>query len=217
MTKEEKVIKYYVLCNKLKNTIRKGWTSWNVKRDRVESIAEHIYGVQMLAISMYTTYKYDLDIYKVIFMLAIHEIGETITGDINPFEKTREEKERLEHEAVHEILKDFDTDDNFIENTFLEFDSHSTKEAMFAYMCDKLECDLQAKIYGEEGCVDIESQKDNDIFKDELVNKLICEYGSWEKMWLKYGQEKYPYDDNFRSVSNYAIEHDIKGENENEE
>ena len=37
-----------------------------------------------------------------------------------------------------------------IEELFLEFDAHETKEAKFAYMCDKLECDLQCKLYDQE-------------------------------------------------------------------
>ena len=45
MSKAKNVIRYYVLCNKLKDVIRTGWKDWNVKRDRVESVAEHIYGV----------------------------------------------------------------------------------------------------------------------------------------------------------------------------
>ena len=52
MCKEQKVLNYYVLCNKLKNVIRTGWKVWNVKRERLESVAEHIFGVQMLAIAM---------------------------------------------------------------------------------------------------------------------------------------------------------------------
>ena len=82
MSKEKNVINYYVLCNKLKNVIRTGWLDWNVQRDRVESIAEHIFGVQMLAIAMKSEYKYDIDLTKVIFMLAVHELGETIIGDL---------------------------------------------------------------------------------------------------------------------------------------
>lgn len=48
---EENVIKYYVICNKLKNIIRTGWKDWQVERNRIESVAEHIFGVQMLAIA----------------------------------------------------------------------------------------------------------------------------------------------------------------------
>jgi putative hydrolase of HD superfamily len=74
MGKEEKVINYYVLCNKLKNVIRTGRKDWNVQRERLESVAEHIFGVQMLAIAMKSEYNYDVDILKVIMMIAIHEL-----------------------------------------------------------------------------------------------------------------------------------------------
>ncbi len=36
MSKEENVIKYYVLCNQLKNVIRTGWKDWHVKKERLE-------------------------------------------------------------------------------------------------------------------------------------------------------------------------------------
>lgn len=74
MSKEENVVNYYVICNKLKNVIRTGWKTWNVKRERLESVAEHIFGVQMLAIAMKSEYQYDVDIMKVLFMLAIQNL-----------------------------------------------------------------------------------------------------------------------------------------------
>ena len=52
MSKTQNVIEFYMLCNKLKNIVRTGWLDWGVDRKRVESIAEHVYGTQMLAISM---------------------------------------------------------------------------------------------------------------------------------------------------------------------
>lgn len=42
MNRENNVIKYYVICNKLKNVIRKGWIDWKVNRNRIESVAEHV-------------------------------------------------------------------------------------------------------------------------------------------------------------------------------
>lgn len=45
MKKEQKVLNYYVICNRLKDVIRTGWKDWNVKRERIESVAEHIYSV----------------------------------------------------------------------------------------------------------------------------------------------------------------------------
>ena len=172
MTKKENVINYYVLCNKLKNVIRTGWKDWNVQSDRIESVAEHIFGVQMLALAMYSEYQYDIDIMKVIFMLAVHELGETVIGDLTQFQISKEDKEKIEHEAVHKILLDL-LDGEQIEKLFLEFDSHSTKEAMFAYQCDKLECDLQSKLYDEEGCVDLNKQDGNDTMNNSIVKELL--------------------------------------------
>ena len=82
MTKAENVIKFYILCNKLKDVVRSGWLTWNIQKERVESVAEHIYSTEMLAIAMKSEYQIDVDIEKVIFMLAIHEIEEIIIGDI---------------------------------------------------------------------------------------------------------------------------------------
>ena len=56
----ESVIKYYVICNRLKDTIRTGWQQWQVKRERVESVAEHIYSTQMLALSMASAFSCSL-------------------------------------------------------------------------------------------------------------------------------------------------------------
>lgn len=208
MSKEQNVIDYYVLCNKLKNVIRTGWQDWNVKRERLESIAEHIYGVQMLAIAMKSEYEYDIDIMKVIYMLAIHELGEIIIGDLTQFQITKEEKEKIEHDAVHKILGSL-IDKEEIEKIFLEFDKHETRESIFAYQCDKLECDIQCKLYDLEGCVDLSKQENNKTINNEVVKELLNNGNSWSTMWLKFGQQKYSYDNNFKAVSDYVINNDI--------
>ena len=208
MSKEQNVINYYVLCNKLKDVIRTGWKDWKVKRERVESIAEHIFGVQMLAIAMKSEYQYDIDIMKVIYMLAIHELGETIIGDLTQFQISKEEKEILEHKAVHNILSSL-IDGEQIEDLFLEFDAHETPEAMFAYQCDKLECDIQSKLYDQEGCVDLNHQEGNNTMNNDLVKKLLESGQSWSDMWIEFGQKKYPYDEHFMSVSHYVKDNTI--------
>ena len=38
MSKEERVINYYVICNKLKNIIRTGWIDWKVNKEAVADI-----------------------------------------------------------------------------------------------------------------------------------------------------------------------------------
>lgn len=208
MSKEKSVVNYYVLCHKLKDVIRTGWMDWKVQRDRIESVAEHIFGTQMLAIAMKSEYQYDVDIMKVIYMLAIHELGETVIGDLTQFQIDKDEKEKIEHEAVHKILSSL-IDGEQIEKLFLEFDAHETPEAMFAYQCDKLECDIQCKLYDLEGCVDLSHQEGNNTTNDETVKRLLESGKSWSDMWLEFGQGRYPYDKNFLAVSNYVKNNDI--------
>ena len=208
MLKEKNVINYYVLCNKLKNVIRTGWKDWSVQRERLESVAEHIFGVQMLALAMKSEYNYDVDILKVIMMIAIHELWETVIWDLTEFQISREEKERIEHEAVHKILSDL-VDGEDIEKIFLEFDEHKTKEANFAYQCDKLECDLQCKLYDEEWCVDLTKQKSCNAAENKKVQQLLKENKTWSDMWLQYDSENIPYDENFLAMIKYAMNHKI--------
>ena len=208
MSKARSVLEYYVLCNKLKDIVRTGWKDWGVSRDRVESIAEHIFGVQMLAIAMYSQYNYNIDLQKVLTMLAIHELEETIIGDLTQFQIDRKTKEEMGHKAIKEILSKLNIGTS-LEELILEFDARQTPEAYFAYECDKLECDIQCKIYDEENCVDLNKQENNSTAQDDVVKKLLESGMSWSEMWLTFGQTKYPYDDNFLEVSNFAMRNKI--------
>ena len=73
INKAKIVTEHYALCNKLKTLIRTGWKDWALDSERLESVAEHIYGTQQLAILMAKVYEYDIDIEKVSLMLALHE------------------------------------------------------------------------------------------------------------------------------------------------
>jgi len=208
MCKEENVVRYYILCNKLKHLIRTGWMDWNVEKDRLESVAEHVYGVQMLAIAMYSEYDYDINIMKVIYMLAVHELEEIYIGDLTHFQIEKSVKEKIGHEAVTKVLGNL-ADKEKITNLINEFDERKTNEAKFAYFCDKLECDLQSKIYDMEGCVDLTKQDNNTTYNNKKVQKLLKEGKSWSDMWMICGQERYNYDENFMKVSNYVLNNGI--------
>ena len=207
--KSESVIKYYVLNNKLKNIIRQGWKNWNVNRDRVESVAEHIYGTTALALAMYSEYEYEIDIYKVIMMLCVHELEEIIIGDLTAWDIDRKEKEKIGHDAIKKILSELNIG-NDIENLILEFDKRESKEAIFAYHIDKLECDIQCKLYDEENCVDLTNQDKNEVsIKDKRVQQLLSGNMSWSEMWLEYDKSKYEDDNNFLEVLEYIKNNNI--------
>lgn len=206
--KVKNVLNFYVLCNSLKDVVRTGWKVWNVKRERVESIAEHVYGVQMLAIAMYKEFEYDLDIEKVIYMLAIHELEETIIGDLTIYDISREDKKKIGKEAVDKILSNLNNSFD-INNLIDEFDERKSKEALFAYYCDKLECDIQAKIYDEEKCVDLNNQSNNSVLSNERVFDLMNKEETWGNAWIECDRPLYN-DDNFIQVLDYLKTNNIK-------
>ena len=206
--KARTVVEFYVLCAQLKDVIRSGWKIWHVQRERLESVAEHIFGVQQLALAMWSQYGYAVDIYKVIMMLALHEMEEIIIGDLTQWHISRQDKISKGHNAISHILRDLIKRDD-LEKLILEFDARQTPEAKFAYACDKLECDIQSKLYDETSAVDLSKQEGNPLMNEKDIQELYMKKKSWSAMWLEYSRHKYNYDPNFTEVSNFVESNNI--------
>lgn len=173
--KIENLLQFYLLATEVKNKIRSGWKVWNIERERVESVAEHIYGTCILAIAIDSQFEMGINLDKVVMMLVLHEIEEIKIGDLTPFDKqTKEERRALGKKAVEEILSILDKKVQYME-LIEEFEEIQTKEAIFAKMCDKLEADIQSKIYCEEGCMDIEKVENQYLLEDKRIQKLLKE------------------------------------------
>ena len=192
MKKEQIVSALFYLTNKLKDSVkRKGWHQKEIKRHRVESVADHIFGCQMLAYAMYSEFNYNIDIDKVILMLAVHEIGETIIGDLTPEDMPSKEKAQIEREAVLRLCE-LIPNGSLIRDLFIEFEDKKTKEAQFAYQIDKAECDLQAKLYIQEGCFD------HKYDRTEFTN-----------YWIGFDLGRISFDENFSSLLKHVIDNDM--------
>lgn len=196
----EKILKFYFLSNRLKITLRSGWKLWSVEGVRVESIAEHVYGTLMLAVAVFAhTKEYDdLDIEKVALMLALHETEEILIGDITPYEYDKyKTKNEIGREAVCKLFKDT-SKKQFVE-ILDEFRDRETKEAQFAFMCDKLEADLQAYIYQ----YNFNMQKASKIcLDDDNIKKMMAQgIDSPDKLFLESDISKYS--GAFLDVANY--------------
>ena len=171
--KIKNLLKFYLLATQLKDKIRRGWEIWNIDRERIESVAEHIYGTCILAIAIDSEFDLNIDLYKVIMMLVLHEIEEVKIGDLTPWDKvTREEKRRLGKQAVQEVLDTLTKKVTYIE-LIEEFENMETKESIFAKMCDKLEADIQCKLYCEENSVDIHRKENEHLLDDTRVKNLL--------------------------------------------
>lgn len=171
-----KSMRFYLLVTTLTRKIRTGWDEnhWGITADRLESIGEHVFSVIILAISIQANFKVKIDLERVVIMLAIHEIGEAIIGDITPFDGiTPEEKEAREHEAMYEVLETLDNRDELYE-MLLEFDKRETNDAKFAYFCDKLQANITSKWYQDNGYhKSLDNQENNVAFKSEKCQKIL--------------------------------------------
>ena len=207
-------IRFYLLATQLKDKIRSGWneTHWNVSKERIESIAEHIYGTCILALSIDSEFETHLDIGKVIKMLVLHELGEVVIGDITPFDNiTPEQKMRNEHTAIKEVLGDLIKKEEYFA-LLMEFDERKTREAIFAYHCDKLDADIQAKVYQDMGFQNpLDKQENNVVLKSERVQQMVQNGAKTAfDIWYEWDKSLYADDEKFSALPDYIKEVDTQ-------
>ena len=196
------VIKFYVLTNRLKNNIRQGWLDWSINCERVESVAEHVFGSIMIAIGMKSEYPEaykNVNLERVALMLAIHELDKSFMQDYSLKQVTKEERQ----EALVKALDGLAMKDELL-NIIDEFNARETEDAKFAYTCNEFESDLQSKLYDEAGYVDV-----NNGFVDPYLKDYYGKGMSWSEMWMRANRERCNYDSNFMSVSDTAINTNI--------
>ena len=141
-------------------------------------------------------------------MLAIHELEEIEIGDLAFFETTREEKLINGKKATDYILKDFLGKDE-ISELLDEYNERKTDEAIFAYHCDKLECDIQMKLYDQEECFDLNDQPNNPIINDPNVKKVLNSEKNISNAWIEFDRSKYEDDKNFIEILEYSKKNEI--------
>ena len=202
----EEIFKFYYLNFRLKNKVRTGWDSkhWNVKSDRIETISEHVVGTIGLAMVLNSEFEYSFDTDKELKMLVIHETGETLIGDITPFDGiTPEKKKEIEHQAMRDALGNLKEKDSLL-NLLFEFDEQETPEAKCSHYCDKIEADLQAKIYQDKGMHrSLDDQKNNVVFNSSKVQQMVKD-GAKDAfdIWYEWDKTIYAGDNQFPEFAN---------------
>ena len=165
-------IRFYYKATQLKDLLRQGAVQWRVKRERLESIAEHTFGCCILAISLVKEINIDVDLGKVLEMLTIHELEEIAIGDVTPLDDI--DKKSLfskARKAVFEMLKDLQNVDELMKLTD-EYNEGITKNAKFAKAIDKLECVLEFKKYQDNNQVSLKHIT-NEMLKNKKLKELV--------------------------------------------
>lgn len=196
------IINFYIFANKLKYKLRTGFVEIGIEKERIESVAEHIYGCLMLAIAIDSEYKLNLDMYKVLKILALHETEEILMGDLTLRSTiTLDEKKEIGKNCVHEVTKGL-LKQSEIEELLDEFNAHQTKESIFCYRIDKIECDFQAKIYDLMGVFSIEKAKEDLPFYGKRAKEIEKKSKAASDFWIEYDKPKYETDEIFKKFIN---------------
>lgn len=144
------VIEFNKFIGILKTIERSGWVRNKIPHP--ESVAEHSFRTGILA--MILAKDMDVDQLKSIKMALIHDIGESIIGDIvteradvKIAKNLVESKKLQEHDAIERIFSFLDEDGTEYVKLFDEFEEDKTPEAKFVKQLDKLEMAIQAYEY----------------------------------------------------------------------
>lgn len=181
--KKQRIIKnllqFYIEAEKLKTVMRHSYTSNN---KRMESSADHSWMVSLIAITLFHHLTVKVDQLKVLKLVIIHDLAESITSDIPPFEisKRQENKKLLEKKAFEAITKQLDSPlKKEMQELFTEYEMRETVESKLAQALDKMEATIQHNIADietwDQGDLDIHpfhryDYFDFDIFLKEFRN-----------------------------------------------
>lgn len=191
-------VPFFHLLQRLKTTPRAGWRRFGL--DPCESISDHMYRMSVMTMMAPSSISSRLDILKCCRMALIHDMAESLVGDITPVDGvTKEEKSRRESETMDYIcttlLGKFNGGLNGrdIRQLWQEYEDSETLESKFVHDIDKVELISQMVEYerAERGKKDLGefTWVVTRIQSDEV--KAWAAQLLWERrqMWEEFGAE----------------------------
>lgn len=141
------LLRAYFEINQLKLLLRQGWLSRGVAATQCESVAEHSYGVALLALFLGEAHFPELDMPRVLRMALLHDLGEVYVGDLTPAHGVPEaDKKAAERDAVTRVLRGLPGAAGYLD-LWVDYAAQRSPEARFIKAVDRLEMALQAGVY----------------------------------------------------------------------
>ena len=167
----EMIENFFQKVQELKNIPRQGWKE-KLGIINLESVADHSYSITVM--SMVLSDLEGLNTEKIIRMALLHDLAESVIGDIIPNDITKNEKISKENLAMKQILKKLP---NKIAEPYFkiwnEYQKNSSQEACLLHDIDKLEMAFQAKFYQDKGISKEKLQTFFNTAKKEIKNKNL--------------------------------------------
>lgn len=131
-----------------------------------ESLIEHSGSLPIVATAFYPHIEdSEVNLGDALVMLAIHDIGELITGDVSTFTKKESSKDP-EHDAAKKLL------DPYYHNYYDDVESQTSKSAKFAKSIDKITPDIIDYLTPTD--ITIRRMKHfNNIEPDQIINVIV--------------------------------------------
>jgi len=142
------ILDFLNIAANLKIIPRQGWID-KLSITNPESVADHSYSMAVIGMIFSDLQNYNTQ--KILKMILIHDLAESLTGDFTPEQKSKKEKINLENQAIKKILNYLP---EILQKQYFaiwnEYQIQETKEAKFVHQVDKFEMALQAKIYSKQ-------------------------------------------------------------------
>jgi putative hydrolase of HD superfamily len=159
------ILDFLNIAANLKTIPRQGWID-KLSIKNPESVADHTYSMAIIGMILSDSQKYNTE--KILKMILLHDLAESITGDFTPEQKSKE-KIILEDKTFEKILKHLPENlQKQYHHIWKEYKKNDSKEANFVHQIDKFEMALQAKIYSEQN----KSLEELQTFFDSAQNEI---------------------------------------------
>ncbi len=145
----KKILKVFLTLQWAKELPRQGFIAMGFKRNEADSVAAHSFSTALLSYFLAKSLQKEgikIDPDRVLKMGLVHDIGETIIGDVGTFVKGMAKGvfKNIEEEGVKALVEGLDSQDEIIK-LVEEYNSRKTIEARVVKAADNLDALAQAK------------------------------------------------------------------------
>jgi putative hydrolase of HD superfamily len=162
--------------DQLKRVIRR---NYNADGSRLENTAEHSWQITLMALTLAEHSDEDVDTFRVLKMLLIHDLVEIDAGDTYLYgESDVSQRERKEQQAAERIFGLLPEDQRIeFQRLWDEFEAKESREARFAKAIDRL-MPILNNFYSEG-----RSWQENSISRQQVIDKCKGISLGSEKLW----------------------------------
>ncbi|KAI0888795.1 HD domain-containing protein [Annulohypoxylon maeteangense] len=183
-------VPFFHILERLKTGKREGWRRFGIKRG--ESIADHMYRMSLMTLLCPPSLAPKVDLNKCMKMCLIHDMAESIVGDITPVDGVpKPEKSRREAETMDYISKNLlgkvygGLAGQEIRAIWQEYEDSVTIDSLFVHDIDKMELLLQMVEYEKR----VDKRLDLGEFAYVATKVVLPETQEWAKDILKERDE----------------------------